>query len=83
MSLHGTDAWLEVLGETREALAALSPASLEALAERASAMPAPPPADLRRIAAEHRVLGLLLEATAANLSVLERIRERAGSPWDR
>ena len=98
----GTDDWLAVIEETRQALATLSADDLEALAVRAQALlehvagraragrtkrTAPLEQDMQRVEAGHRGLGDLLRATAGNLAVLRRLRDRrsqeANPPWAR
>jgi hypothetical protein len=88
-----------LLDQTRHALAYLRVDQLEALAARAErvfaagANPGNPTlnpgrpildGDLRTVAAGHRVLGELLEATARNIAVLRRLRgEEVNARWGR
>jgi hypothetical protein len=69
--------WIGFVEETREALANLQTDELEALAERAQTALAATAVlcgtDLRELAARHRVLGDVLQATASNLNVLRRL----------
>ncbi len=72
------NAWIGLVEETREALAHLRTDELEALALRANAAleatAVPRGDDWRELAARHRVLGDVLQATANNLNVLRRLR---------
>jgi hypothetical protein len=76
------NAWIGFVEETREALANLRTDELEVLALRAQAAleatSVPRGADLRELAARHRVLGDVLQATASNLNVLRRLRGQDG-----
>ena len=88
------NSWIGLLEQTREALANLRTEELEAIASRAQEALAAGSAsitgdpgfrvDLRELAARHRVLGEVLEATEKNLAVLRRLRGRdEGSRWVR
>jgi hypothetical protein len=103
------DLWIELIEETREALATLRVEELEALAlraerefeladdarefertrERSQGGRAATGAvrggeSLRKLAASHRMLREVLEATAGNLSVLQRMRNGGtNSRWER
>jgi len=82
----GRDALASLIDETRRGLATLRADDLEELAQRAEqlSVSALRGMDLRELAAQHRVLGELLEATAGNLQVLRRMRgESAESRWGR
>jgi hypothetical protein len=76
--------WVALMQETREALAHLRTDELEALALRAhealdaTANNIPRGDDLRELAAKHRVLGDVLQATERNLNVLRRLRGQEG-----
>jgi hypothetical protein len=89
-----TDMWVELIDETRDALATLRVEELEALAMRAErefelAEDAGVAAirseeSLRELATNHRMLREVLEATAGNLAVLQRMRNgEANSRWVR
>jgi hypothetical protein len=88
------DMWVELIEETRLALATLREEDLEVLAMRAEMafderLPATNSwsADdetLRRLTAEHRMLRDLLEMTAGNLAVLRRLQNmEANLQWER
>ena len=103
------DIWMELIDETREALATLREEELEALALRAEkefelAEDAHEfdrtterlsggytvnggirsDESLRELAVNHRMLRDVLEATAGNLAVLQRMRDREpNSRWER
>jgi len=82
----GRDALASLIDETRRGLATLRADELEELVQRAQqiSVPALRGNDLRELAARHRVLGELLDATADNLQVLRRMRgESAESRWGR
>ena len=80
------NAWIGLVEETREALANLRTEELERLVIRAqqalavAAKTIPRSKNLRELAARHRVLGEVLQATEQNLAVLRRLhsREREG-----
>ena len=87
-------AWIGLVEETREALANLRTEELEALAVKAQEALAAGSSsrtgdsdfrvDLRELAAKHRLLGEVLEATDKNLAVLRRLRGRdEASRWVR
>lgn len=77
--------WISLIDETEEALAHLHTENLETLAARAEKLLAHglhwTPDNARRLAARHRTLGDLLNATGANLDVLRRLQGAA--PWER
>ena len=88
------NSWIGLVEQTREALANLRTEELEAIAGRAQEALAAGSSsessdsnfrvDLRELAARHRVLGEVLEATEKNLAVLRRLRGRdEGSQWVR
>jgi hypothetical protein len=104
-----TDVWVEMIEETRQALAELREEDLESLALRAErafeiaedagqsrgpreAMQSGDPVNagirsaesLHELAARHRMLGEVLEATAGNIAVLRRLRDGETHPrWGR
>jgi hypothetical protein len=104
-----TDVWVEMIEETRQALAELREEDLEALALRAErafeiaedaghfrglgevAQSGDPvnagirsTESLRELAASHRMLGEVLDATASNIAVLRRLRDGETHPrWGR
>jgi hypothetical protein len=77
-----TDAWRELIEETRQGLATLRAEDLEALAARAQAIfeagngrgPLLQGMERAKLAKQHRLLGELLLATEGNLEVLRRLR---------
>ena len=103
LSPGGTDDWPRpidlptLIEETRQALATLSADDLEELAVRAQLMldgidgptraRTPRDEEIRRAAAGHRAIGDLLCATASNMAVLRRLRDRRSQemnpPWAR
>jgi hypothetical protein len=87
-----TGVWSELLGATRDALAALRADDLEELARRAECMAEVSVAQassakcyvafspqLSRVVREHRLLADLLRATHSNLQVLKRLDQQAAS----
>ena len=82
----GAQALAGLIDETRRALATLNADELEELARRAEQLGRATlrGTEMRGLAARHRVLGELLEATSGNLRVLRRMRgESAELRWGR